>query len=470
MKSLAKLLFVTVLIILVLSGAKAQADYVLTDLGGRRIIITHPYKKIISLYGAHTENLFSLGLSDEIIGVSRNEAFPPEVLRKPVFSYHDDPEKFIGMRPDLVLIRPMIDRGYRPFVKKLEVAGITVVSLQPKSVTEMYNYWRDLGRLTGKEKQAEEMIKEFNRRINEIKKIVATIPKEKRKKVYFEAIHRRMKTFSPKSIAIFALETAGGINVARDAVAVKGTNIAFYGKEKILSHAAEIDVYLAQRGAMNHITIAKIKQEAGYGIIKAVRNNQIYIIDEKIVSRPTLRLADGIYEIGRILYPEKFNDVTNLLNIKKLNHAQYAEMFVKLFNIPIKTPDYYHDIKKRSGKVHKYGDFRDISYRGDVYKFAETMAYCGLLYNPDKYHFYPERYITRKEVAYSFFVIKDLPEVKDFKIKDVPETYSVYEQIKTVVGLGIMKLDRSGLFNPDGSVSGRELFEMVKKVKKLMLD
>ncbi|MEA3385354.1 MAG: hypothetical protein U9Q89_02715 [Thermodesulfobacteriota bacterium] len=34
---------------------------------------------------------------------------------------------------------------------------------------------------------------------------------------------------------------------------------------------------------------------------------QVYIIDPKIVSRPTLRLLDGIYEIGKILYPKKFN-------------------------------------------------------------------------------------------------------------------------------------------------------------------
>ena len=34
---------------------------------------------------------------------------------------------------------------------------------------------------------------------------------ENRKRVYFEAINTRMKTFTHKSIQIFALETAGGI-------------------------------------------------------------------------------------------------------------------------------------------------------------------------------------------------------------------------------------------------------------------
>ena len=58
---------------------------------------------------------------------------------------------------------------------------------------------------------------------------------------------------------------------------------------------------------MNRPTVALIKQEPGFNIIKAVAMDQIYIIDEKIVSRPTLRLLEGIYTIGKHLYPEIFD-------------------------------------------------------------------------------------------------------------------------------------------------------------------
>ena len=51
-----------------------------------------------------------------------------------------------------------------------------------------------------------------------------------------------------------------------------------------------------------------IKDEPGFKAIKAVNNHQIYIIDEQIVSRPTLRLLEGIQQIGRILYPDVFDD------------------------------------------------------------------------------------------------------------------------------------------------------------------
>ncbi|MFZ0133041.1 MAG: hypothetical protein WAK95_10900, partial [Desulfobacterales bacterium] len=111
---------------------------------------------------------------------------------------------------------------------------------------------------------------------------------------------------TPDSMAVFALQTAGGINIAADADAVRGTNIAYYGKERILAKAPEIDVYLAQAGPMNRPTVAMIENEPGYAIIAAVRQKEIYIIDERTVSRPTPRLLIGIETIGKALYPDIF--------------------------------------------------------------------------------------------------------------------------------------------------------------------
>lgn len=290
--------------------SEVRADQAHTDNGtiqdqaDRKVTIGQPFQRIVSLYGAHTENLFELGAGNQVIGVSRSENYPPEALRKPVFSYRDDPEKFLASRPDLVLIRPMIDRGYPQLVSRLEASGITVISLQPTSVDQLRTYWEILGILTGKTQQAWAMVTRFDRAVATYTARAGTIQPKKR--VYFEAIHSKMKTFSPDSMAIFALQAAGGINIAADAKPVRRTNIAAYGKERILSHAGRIDVYLAQFGQMNRPTVDMIKSEPGFNAIKAVRNNEIYLIDEMIVSRPTLRLLEGIEEIGSKLYPEVF--------------------------------------------------------------------------------------------------------------------------------------------------------------------
>ena len=299
---------------------RIEGDNMIVDQAGRILTVDHSFKRIISLYGAHTENLFNLGLDDEIIGVSRHESYPTQAMKKPMFSHREDPEKFLAARPDLVIIRPMIDRGYPQFVSRLEKNGITVISLQPQNVEVMFIYWQILGLPSGKQQQAMKMVSQFETAVSDFK--ILTNGKTTRKRVYFEAIHSKMKTFSPDSMAVFALETAGGINVASDAKAVRNTNIAYYGKERILSHGREIDVYLAQSGAMNKPTVKLIMNEPGFKTIKAVAEGEIYLIDEQIVSRPTMRLLDGIYNIGKILYPVDFSNknLTRIYHERGGNH------------------------------------------------------------------------------------------------------------------------------------------------------
>lgn len=261
------------------------------------------FHRIISLYPAHTENLAALGLSQELIGIATSDTYPPAILHKPRFSHHDNAEKFIAARPDLVLIRPMIAHSAPQLLEQLRGAGITVVSLQPRSVDEMFDYWLELGRLTGKQETAGNMISEFKSTLAEAGQRLQAVPMGKRPRVYFESIHSRMKTFAPSSIAVFVLEQAGGVNIATDAKARRSTNIAAYGKERILAHADEIDIFLAQKGRMNRISVNKISQEPGFQAIRAVHDGKIFLVDEQLVSRPTQRILKGIDEVRKILYP-----------------------------------------------------------------------------------------------------------------------------------------------------------------------
>lgn len=292
------------------SASAGAAPAAFQDSEGKTVTVARPFTRIISLYPAHTENLVSLGLGAEIIGIEGADDDPPQLKDKKHFSYHEDPEKFIAARPDLVLVRPMIERSAPQLVATLRQAGITVVSLQPNTVEEIFDYWRALGMLTGRTRQAEGMVATFQTELAAIRKIVAKIPEKARTRVYFEAIHTKMKTFARESIAMYVLEQAGGVNVAADASQVRETNIAAYGKERILAKAAEIEVFLAQQGRMNPVSVEAISQEPGFQAIKAVRSNRVFLVDERLVSRPTMRIIEGIKTIGALLYPEFFPGMT----------------------------------------------------------------------------------------------------------------------------------------------------------------
>ncbi len=289
----------------------AGMDLEFTDSDGVLHRLSKPVERIISLYPAHTENLVEIGAADKLIGISTSDTYPESILDKKTFSYHDSLEKFIEADPDCILIRPMIARAKPDLIKKLRDYGIRVISLQPTSITEVYEYWHTLGAVTDNPGGAETMISSFKSELEAIRQRLSMIPPGSRPQVYFESIHARMRTFSPDSIAIFCLDAAGGINIAEDAVARRGTNIAGYSKERILAKGSDIDVFLAQSGRMNRVTIAEIKNEPGFKAIKAVREGRIHLIDEHLVARPTTRLLQGITTIQGYLYPEQPQLVTS---------------------------------------------------------------------------------------------------------------------------------------------------------------
>ncbi len=292
-------LFSACCLVLLLLNASFAASIV--DSEKRTHTFSQPFQRIISLYPAHTTNLMDLGLDKEIIACGQGDNQLPG---RPSVRFQDDPERLLALKPDLVLIRPMISRGYPNLVRILEQNKVRVVSLQPTEMGELFNYWQDLGTLTGREEQARAMIATFNQRLGAMTASLNAIPKEKRKRVYFEAMHEQMKTFAPTSMAMFVLESAGGVNVAMDADRMRETNIAAYGKERILAKAGQIDLYLAQSGRMNPVTVEDIVNEPGFGVIKAIRERQVFLVGEDMVSRPTMGLIDGIAFVRSLLYPD----------------------------------------------------------------------------------------------------------------------------------------------------------------------
>lgn len=274
---------------------------IVTDSEKKTVVFAQPFQRIISLYPAHTTNLVELGLSKEIIACGPSDTLLPNLPR---VQFQDDPERLLALKPDLVLIRPMVSRAYPNLVRTLEKNNVRVVSLQPTEITELFTYWQTLGKLTGREQQAQAMVETFGKRMAKITASLQQIPAAKRKRVYFEAIHKQMKTFASTSMAMFVLESAGGVNIAADAERMRETNIAAYGKERILAKADQIDFYLAQNGRMNPVSVDDIIKEPGFAVIKAVRDRQVFLVDEEMVSRPTMGLLDGIAFVRSLMYPD----------------------------------------------------------------------------------------------------------------------------------------------------------------------
>lgn len=423
--------------------------------------VTSPYQKVISLYSAHTENLYTIGAGDQLLGASATSIYPPEAAFLPRYDYRADPEPLIAANPDLVVIRPFINRNYNNYVKALKKAGIHVVSLYPDNSEAFNEYIEALAILVGKTNEASKQLELLYTRVEDIAMITSGIDEANKLNVYFESSKAGYKTVTIDSNPAKAIELAGGINIATEVEPIeKGSTIAAFGIENLMLNSDNIDVFVSQRGAMNSGgSLISIPQREGFKAIKAVANNNILEINEKIISSPTFRYYKGVNEIARMLYPEVLDDVKDLINQEFMTRKSFAELSVKLTHTPIFVPSSSHYYEKIH-LVHTYGLFEDVKWTDEAFDFIETAVTSSFIKSIDregKEFFEPERLLNREDLAYFMYIYCEVKASDlNLEIKDIDQCSDPII-VRKIVDYGIMDLDSEGKFNPLEPISSEEV-------------
>jgi len=455
------------------TGGKSEIidDHTFIDDDGEKIVLEEgeSFDKIISLYSAHTENLYTIGAGNKIIGVSSTSIYPPDAAYLPRYDYNSDPEKVIAAEPDLVIIRPFISRNYPDFVSTLKETGITVVSLYPENGDEFEKYIEILGMITGKEAEATDQLALLDSRIAAINDQVKDITDKKN--VFFESTQTNYRTVTDDSNPGRAIVLAGGINIAAGAEAVeKGSTIAEFGIEKILMNADDIDLYVSQRGSMNAGgSSLSISQREGFDTIKAVKNGDILELNEKIISSPTFRYYKGVNEIARALYPEIMDNYDDLKSDDPITREDYAILTVKIDHSPIFIPSSSH-YYETTYYNHTYGMFEDVQWDDENFDFIETSVLHSFLKSHKSSDgtetFDKESDVTREELADTVNIMLDLTadeEATDIADLDACENATI---VQKVVGSGLMTTT-DGLFEPQKTVTANEAIEVLVKAKAM---
>lgn len=438
---------------------------------GNKFVIDKPYTKIVSLYSAHTENLYTIGAGDQLIGAHKTSIYPPEAAFLPRYDYKGDPEKLIAAQPDLVLSRPFVNRNYPEYIEALEKAGLNVVSLYPASNTCFEKYVTILGMLTGKEKEVKKELKILDERLNDVQKKVSVVEEKDKKTAFFEATQTQYRTVTTDSNPARAIEMAGGINIASDVKPIeKGSTIAEFGLENIMLNADNIDVYISQRGAMNGGgSILSIQQRDGFDAIKAVREDKILELNEKLISSPTFRYYKGVNEIARMLYPDIMDDISEYRTDEPLTREDYACLTVKMTHVPIFVPasSHYYETEYYN---HTYGMYDDVLWDDRNFDLIETASTNSFIKGTKKKdgteHFDKDGFITREDLAFTLYMMLDIE--KSDKLQRVNDLSACENStiVQKIVTAGLMNTDESGNFNPDQTVTGNEAIKLIEEGMK----
>jgi len=251
--------------------------------------------RYISLTPATTEILYSLGLDEEIIGVSSYCNYPLKTSEKEKFGTFSDPdiEKILLFHPDIVFVTGL---EQAQIVMRLKKLGIKVCISNPKDINELFKSICQIGRITHREKQAGELVLRMRSKVGIIKEKVKFIPEGKRPKVFIEIWHDPLMTAGPGSIVNEILELAGAGNIAYDAPRAYSR----FSSEVITRRNPEVIILGYMSGDNDRDLVSR---RLGWQEISAVKNKRIISdINPDLILRPGPRLAEGVEEVYRCLY------------------------------------------------------------------------------------------------------------------------------------------------------------------------
>lgn len=273
-----------------------------TDGLGQKITIDKKPKRIVSLIPSNTETAFALGLDKEIVGVSDYDNYPKQVKSKEkVGGTEINVEKIISLKPDLVLADASNAHNMRNGFKQLEDAGIKVVAVNnANSFADVYRSIEMIGKVTGTQKKSEEIIHNMKTKVSDIKAKAAKISKENRPKVLLEvSAPPSMYTAGTGTFMNEMLEILGAKNIAAD----KKGWIPFSEEAAV---KANPDVVILTYGNYVKDAVDKVYKRKGWQEVSAVKNKRVFTVDSDKVSRPGPRLAEGLEDIAKAIYPHNF--------------------------------------------------------------------------------------------------------------------------------------------------------------------
>ncbi|MGE5585910.1 MAG: ABC transporter substrate-binding protein [Bacillota bacterium] len=275
------------------AGASAGTAISVIDDLGRKVVLARAPERIISIAPSNTEILFALGLGEKVIGVTDSCDYPEEAKAKPkVGSIQLDYEKIVAMRPDLVVA---VGSLQRQGIARLSELGVTVLAVDPKSIDGVLRAITLIGKATGKEDRASEMVKRLSARMEQVARKLGGLKTSERPRVFVEIWNEPLMTAGPGTFVDELVSAAGGENIAHDAP----SEWPQFSPETVIERDPEIII-------LTNFNRAQALARPAWQRISAYRDGKVYEVHPDLLVRPGPRLVDGLEALARLFHPEIF--------------------------------------------------------------------------------------------------------------------------------------------------------------------
>ena len=294
--------------------------------------------KIISLLPSATEIVCALGLEENLVGITHECDFPSTITDRPPLtasrishetmssreidhavrsnldghgSIYDLNEKLMAeLKPDLIVTQELCEVcavSYKTVQKaaKMYVADATVVSLEPNTLSDIFDNIKTVGELAGVAEKGVSVVADLQNRLDQLRSKTEHL--ENRPKVFM--LEWLEPPFAPGHWVPEQVEIAGGECVMGKA----GRKSVPTTYEEIVRAAPDILVLIPcgyyKRDVLRQLPNTIFPES--FKTIPAFENGDVWTLDASAYfSRPAPRVVDGAEILAKIVHPEIFGAPT----------------------------------------------------------------------------------------------------------------------------------------------------------------
>ncbi len=287
-------LFAIFLVVTSLALPGSSFSACIVDDTGVEVCLEGKPSRAISLYGAFTETIWELGGGSALIARTKNDNTIAELEPLPVVGTGLRPniEYLMALRPQLIISRSGKSSGET--LSMMRQRGLVVAAFDPRTLDELYSVIERIGVLWGLSGEAQTLAGGMRARFEEI--IAVTAKVKERPGVVYEIRAEPLTVAGTSGIVDAIITAAGAVQLVKN-----DKKLLMLDIEELMN--INPDYYIIQRGPMNKNPLPPAER-THHSKLKAVREERIFYVDEKVFSRPGPRVAEAAETLSRFIFPE----------------------------------------------------------------------------------------------------------------------------------------------------------------------
>ncbi|MDV2994838.1 MAG: Vitamin B12-binding protein [Chroococcidiopsis sp. SAG 2025] len=276
-----------------------------------------PPKRAVALNQPATEVLLALGLEERTIGTAYlDDRIPPQYQKAyekiPVLAkQYPSREVLLTSEPDFVYgsfpgafgsndRREREDLSHLGIQSYLSLQNQSLCKTKERPLENLYNEVREIGRIFGVETRSQQLIASWQAQIAETQRKLGKI--ETPKRVFWYADEDPPYTVTQSSLPNQILELAGGRNIFQ--LGGEDTYIKV-NWEDVITRNPEVIVISEAFWSLAQRQVQLFQTNLAFSQLKAVQQQRFIIIKYRH-STSVVSIAEGIGQLARELYPERF--------------------------------------------------------------------------------------------------------------------------------------------------------------------